>query len=196
VLERLAEAGYRTRAAVLPAGVFGAATRRARLIIVGVRADLGLAPSHPGATARPVTVREAWAGLPPEPVPEPPPLTDRMRRLALMVKPGRSGMHALGERGGRASYYNLARLALDRPGPAIASTFRNSDYIHPVAHRYLTVAEMMRIQGIPDAYAWPEGTTYAQAHNRIGNSVSPLLTAALGAHLRKTVLDAAPARAA
>ena len=183
----LTEAGYSVVWAVLPAQWFGAATIRRRLIGVGVRSDLGITPTHPGATAKPVSVAEAWRDLPPEAVPLPPPLSDRMARLAAMTLPGRNAEYALAERGGRRAYYNMARLTWTRPAPAITALFRRTDVIHPAANRYLTAREMTRLQSIPDEYRWPPGTTYEQAHNRIGNSVAPVLTFALGCHVRKLI---------
>jgi len=183
----LVAAGYSVAWAVLPAQWFGAATIRSRLIGVGVRDDLGITPTHPPPSAKPVSVAEAWRDLPPETVPLPPPLTDRMARLAAMTEPGRSAERALASRGGRPAYYNMTRLAWNRPAPAITSLFRSTDVLHPALNRYLTAREMARLQSIPDEYAWPPGTNYEQAHNRIGNSVAPLLTHALGVHVRKLV---------
>jgi DNA (cytosine-5)-methyltransferase 1 len=183
----LVAAGYAVDWAILPAGYFGAATIRGRLIGIGVRSDLGVKPSHPPPAARPVTVAEAWRDLPPEPVPMPPPLGERMTRLAALTETGRSAADALEARGGRTAYYNMRRLAWNKPAPGLTSLFRSTDYLHPDANRYLTVAEMMRLQSIPDGYRWPGRTSYTEAHNRIGNSVAPLLAYALGVHLRALV---------
>lgn len=58
-LRALKACDYRVTARVLNAMYFGVPQARARLIFVGVRADLGLDPTHPGAQTRPVAVREA-----------------------------------------------------------------------------------------------------------------------------------------
>jgi DNA (cytosine-5)-methyltransferase 1 len=183
----LEAAGYSVAWAVLPAQWFGAATVRKRLIGIGVRADLGIAPTHPPPSAKPVTVAEAWRDLPPETVPLPRPMSERMTRLAAMTEPGHNAGRALSSRGGRPAYYSLNRLTWTRPAVALTSLVGRSDLIHPVLNRFLTVREMTRLQSIPDEYAWPPGTSYEQAHNRIGNSVAPLLAFALGCHVRKLV---------
>jgi|SRR5215831_1471834 len=188
----LVSAGYSVAWAVLPAQWFGAATIRARLIGVGVRSDLGITPTHPPPSAKPVTVAEAWRDLPPENAPLPPTMGERMARLAAMTPPGRNAEYALASRGGRRAYYNMARLTWTRPAPAITAMSRTTDAIHPALNRYLTVREMTRLQSIPDEYAWPPGTTFQQAHNRIGNSVAPLLAFALGVHVRKLVGTGSP----
>jgi len=181
--------GYRTRAAILPATLFGAATDRRRFILVGIREDLDAEPSHPHPTARPVTMREALAALPDDPGPEAPPIPARFLGLVRMITPGSDGSAALAARGGRKAYWSVKRMDWDRPGRAITSSFRRgtSGFIHPDANRYLTIAELCRLQSVPDAYAWPEGTTYRDAHNRIGNSVPPLLMHAVAAHVRDLV---------
>jgi DNA (cytosine-5)-methyltransferase 1 len=177
--------GYRTRAAILPAALFGAATDRKRFILVGIRDDIGRDPTHPKPDHRPVTVREAFAALPGDTIPAPE-MPARFAGLARMIEPGRCGGKALSARGGRESYWSVKRLSWDKPSNAIPSTFRKhtSGFIHPDETRYLTIAELMRIQSVPDGYRWPEGTTYKDAHNRIGNSVPPLLMHAVAAHVR------------
>lgn len=182
----LARVGYRTRAAILPAGMFGAATDRRRFILIGLREDLDAEPSHPAPTSRPVILREAFAALPAGPGIPSPDMPARFVNLVRLIRPGSDGGEALAAHGGREAYWSVKRLSWDRPGRAICSTFRRhtSGFIHPDENRYLTVAELSRIQSVPDGYRWPEGTTYTDAHNRIGNSVPPLLMHAVAAHVR------------
>lgn len=59
MLRELKGSGYAVSARVLNAMYFGVPQSRARLIVVGVREDLGIAPSHPRAKSRPISVREA-----------------------------------------------------------------------------------------------------------------------------------------
>lgn len=184
----LRDCGYSVRAAIIPASLFGAATIRKRLIIIGVRDDLGVPATHPAPAARPATVREAWADLPANPGPPPPDVWRCVKPLARMMREGEHGSQVLTARGRpTTAFHNLHRLRWDHPAPALLSVTNTSDVIHPEQTRWLTVAELMRIQAIPDAYRWPEGTTWQDAHRRIGNSVVPLLTWHLGTHLRATV---------
>jgi DNA (cytosine-5)-methyltransferase 1 len=188
VCAALTAAGYAITAAIVPAEAFGAATVRPRLIITGARADLEVTPGLPAPSRRGVILRDALTPAP-APVIEPAAPGERIMRLAVLVKPGRKGEHALLERGGRHAYYNLQRAHFDRVCwtlPALVDTTR-CGILHPREHRFLTIGELMRVQGIPDEFTWPAGTTYKVAHHRIGNSVCPLLTEALGGHLRKAV---------
>jgi DNA (cytosine-5)-methyltransferase 1 len=190
----LSGAGYVVTAALVDACAFGAATTRKRLIITGARADLAPAGAGlPAPSARPTTLRDALRPTP-GPVIEAPPLTERIRRLALITEPGYDAADAMKLRGGRASYFNLQRPAWDVPCWTIPATVSQSrcGMLHPREQRLMSIGELMRIQGIPDGYQWPPMTTYAHAHHRIGNSVVPLLTEALGAHLRPIAAGAVP----
>jgi DNA (cytosine-5)-methyltransferase 1 len=185
IIRALEGAGYVTAAALVEACRFGAATTRQRLIVTGARADLGADPGIPDPTARGTVLREALRP-PPAPVFESAPLSPRIRRLALITEQGRDAGDALKARGGRLSYYSLQRPAWDQVAWTVTATVSSSrcGFLHPREMRLMTIGEIMRIQGIPDAYRWPDGTTYALAHKRIGNSVCPLVTEALGGHLR------------
>jgi DNA (cytosine-5)-methyltransferase 1 len=186
--DSLRAAGYVTRSAVLDAGLFGCATTRKRFILIGVREDLAVAPTHPAPTYRPATLREAFAGLPETPIPTPP-MPERFAGLARMIVPGSDGGAALRDRGGREAYWSVKRLDWDKPGRTLPATWRlhTQGIIHPSETRFLSVAELMRIQSVPDEYAWPERTSYREAHNRIGNCVPPMMMAAIGAHVRGLV---------
>jgi DNA (cytosine-5)-methyltransferase 1 len=188
VCAALEGAGYVITAAIVPAESFGAATTRPRLIITGARADLGVVPGLPAPSHRGVTLRAALTP-PPDPVIEAGPPGERIMRLVVLTEPGRKGEHALVARGGRQAYYNLQRAHNDRvcwTVPALADPGR-CGILHPREHRFLSVGELMRVQGIPDEFTWPPTTTWKVAHHRIGNSVCPLVTRALGEHLLKEV---------
>jgi DNA (cytosine-5)-methyltransferase 1 len=106
-----------------------------------------------------------------------------------MIEPGSDGGRVLAERGGKEIYWSVKRQAWDRPARALPSTFRrhNSGFVHPDETRFLSVPELMRVQSVPDAYEWPASTSYREAHNRIGNSVPPLMMRAIAAHVRTLV---------
>ena len=195
VCAALAGAGYRISPVIVPTYAFGAATIRHRLIITGAREDLGIEPGTPEATERRVpTLRDAIRGRPPAHVIDGPPLTAKLMRLALLIQPGSNGGKALEERGGRYAYFTLYRLAWDKPAYTVSSMSNpeRNGLLHPSENRLISVGELMRVQGIPDGYQWPAGTTFVQAHNRIGNSVSPLLSYAIGGHIRSHVLGGVP----
>lgn len=59
IIAELRACGYRARGEVLNAMYYNVPQSRERVIIIGVRNDLGIEPSHPKPQTRPVTVREA-----------------------------------------------------------------------------------------------------------------------------------------
>lgn len=56
ILKELKASGYRVSAKLLNAMYFHVPQSRERMIFIGVRDDLGIEPTHPGAEGRPVTV--------------------------------------------------------------------------------------------------------------------------------------------
>lgn len=63
VLQSLKGAGYRVECRLLDAMYFGVPQSRQRVIFIGVRNDLGIAPSHPKPQTRPIPLREALPGI-------------------------------------------------------------------------------------------------------------------------------------
>lgn len=58
-LKELKACGYRVSARLMNAAYFGVPQSRQRIILIGVRSDLGIEPSHPTAAARPIGLRDA-----------------------------------------------------------------------------------------------------------------------------------------
>lgn len=90
------------------------------------------------------------------------------------------------------SGYNTTykRQVWDEPGATVQTTFgmisgcRN---VHPIATRSLTVREAARLQSFPDSYKFVG--SLSTIRTGIGNAVPPLLSRAIAAHVRSTVLD-------
>lgn len=193
ILSELTGAGYVVAARLVNAAQLGVPQSRKRVIIVGVRADLaaaGSAPVHPRPVGRPVTLRAALNGL------DGPGLFDvpmgKGAVIAALTAPGSTGARALTIRGGRAVHFSCVRLAWDRPSNTIVKDVRpgtGSGYLHPSELRFMGVRELARIQSFPDQFCWGDGT-YKKIHARIGNSVPPLMMAAVAATVRDGVLRA------
>lgn len=154
------------------------------------------------------TLGEALEGLP-EPAVDPPgepadhfyrPLRDLDRARAELMKPGQT-MRDLPEELWHESYRRrafrrvmdgtpterrggapagLRRLRPDAPSKAVTSGAR-SEFLHPTAHRLLTVRECARIQTFPDSFGFC-GTSSDRAL-LIGNAVPPLLANAVARSL-------------
>lgn len=81
--------------------------------------------------------------------------------------------------------YNNYRLDPNKPALTIPASFQ-SLFLHPHLHRNLTAREAARLFGYPDNYVFQGKRTamswekHLSQYNQIGNSVSPLMSFALG----------------
>ncbi|MGC4192904.1 MAG: DNA cytosine methyltransferase [Thermomicrobiales bacterium] len=185
----LKAAGYRVSARVLNAMYFGVPQHRARLIVIGVRADLGMAPTHPAATTWPIPIRTALAaaarigGQPGDAAT--PELTDSYGLLWPQVRPGQSAMHVIGK-----GYSSCVKPHPDRPCPTLMKTQKGTGFatiVHPSEQRPLTIREAATIGAYPPAFRFTG--TYQEQWGRIGNSVPPFFMQAIASHLRTAILD-------
>lgn len=188
-LVALKAAGYRVSARVLNAMYFGVPQHRARLIVIGVRADLGMAPSHPAATSWPIPLRialgaAAKVGNQPGDA-ETPKLADSYGQLWPQVRPGQSAMHVIGK-----GYSSCVKPHPDRPCPTLMKTQKGTGFatlVHPVERRPLSIREAATIGAYPPSVRFTG--SYQEQWGRIGNSVPPLFMHAIATHLRTAVLD-------
>ena len=191
----LKAAGYRVSCRELNAWWYGVPQDRRRLIWVGLRGDLGLAPSHPAPSARrAVPVAEALGSVsvgsirnaqyrngrrPPE---LPAPMLEaakapmvRERHSPAVVeawaasRPGQSLRRARRFVGS----FQSVRLDPSRPSPTQTAAHRNWRWDEP---RYLTLEEAKVLQGFPVSF-------WIGAYRLLGNSVPPPLAEAVGRHV-------------
>jgi DNA (cytosine-5)-methyltransferase 1 len=196
---------YTVTSGVLNAADYGVPETRRRAIVIGSR--LGK-PELPVATHGPglepvVTVREALKGLPQRPDgknrhegrPGIRP-TSITRYKAVPASGGnRFDMQRALDSQGRgelvpACWRNKAsgttdvfgRMWWDRPAPTIRTEFFKPEkgrYLHPAAHRPITVREAARLQSFPDDFAFPDEQGMMSVAKQIGNAVPPVLAAAI-----------------
>lgn len=180
ILRELKACGYTVSARLLNAMYFGVPQSRERMIFIGVRDDLGIAPTHPGAMAYPVVVRGALCGVPTEPAPR---LSPGLAAIAGRIPQWGDGGDVTG-----LNYFGTKRIGWERPSRAIIKemTGRRTALIHPDEPRAVTGAEAKRIGGWPDHYQI--GGNYKQVMTRIGNSVPPLFMRSIALHIRREIL--------
>jgi DNA (cytosine-5)-methyltransferase 1 len=84
----------------------------------------------------------------------------------------------------------FGRLWWDRPALTIRTEFYKPEkgrYLHPSAHRPITVREAARLMSFPDDFVLPEEQSMSSVARQVGNAVPPLLACrvaeALGASL-------------
>jgi DNA (cytosine-5)-methyltransferase 1 len=60
IIKTLRECGYKARGEILNAMYFNVPQSRERVIIIGVRKDLGIEPSHPKPSSKKISVHDIW----------------------------------------------------------------------------------------------------------------------------------------
>lgn len=190
IIQTLRDCGYRCKGEVLNAMYFNVPQSRERVIIIGVRNDLNIEPSHPKPKTKPITVREALDGCQDtsgKPFPE------WLRNAAKEMDAGnynhqhvfRAFMRYKGTSGGSRSF---KLLAWDRHSCTICKEWISSSGIgHPNRERWLSIGELKRIASFPDTFMLTG--KFKQQLARIGNSVPPNLMRAIAEHIRQNILS-------
>lgn len=182
ILRELKASGYRVSARLLNAMYFHVPQSRQRMIFIGVREDLGIEPSHPGAAVKPLTVRDALHGLsdaPQERV-DLKPHHKTYQQMQTVPAGSRDPLHHSHHR----LAWGVTAPTIDRGGGAGAYHIW-----HPSEHRPVTVSEIKRVASFPDGFQF--AGKVADAFERIGNSVPPLFLRAIAEHIKTEILDKA-----
>lgn len=187
IMECLRDSGYNCRGQLLNAMHFNVPQSRERVIIIGVRNDLKIAPSHPKPQTHPIPFGIAVAGCP---VDQEQRLTnDVVRRYAALHPGGWSTNTRLYKqvKGNDAGAFSLKWAEWHRVCQTIAkSEISLTGIVHPNRDRYLSASEMKRVASFPDDF-WFSSRDNAVA--RIGNSVPPNLMRAIATHIRQVILN-------
>ena len=179
ILKELKGSGYRVSAKLLNAMYFHVPQSRERMIFIGVRDDLDIEPSHPGAESRPVTVGEAWVNVPYN---DPPRLSPKLASIIPDIPVWGDGGDVTG------SFFSTKRLSFKHPSRTLikGNIGSRACYVHPAEDRAITGAEIRRIAAFSDDYVMPGN--YKNLMERIGNSVPPLFMEAIARHIRVEIL--------
>lgn len=212
ILARLKACGYRVEAKVLDASWLGVPQARQRLIFVGVREDLGLAPSFPTPLPYRYSVRDAlpWIGglsfttggqnqaiSPLRSVNDPIQIITSGNANNFTVEAEADiTRYAIGDewdniRPGQQSerFFSLVKPHPDAPSPCItasAGSTSTAGVVHPYEKRKFSIAELRRICGFPDDFVL-QGS-YAQQWERCGRAVPPVMMMHIAAAVRDKVL--------
>jgi DNA (cytosine-5)-methyltransferase 1 len=181
IIKTLRECGYRAKGEVMNAMYFNVPQSRERVIIIGVREDLGINPSHPKPQGKPINIREAWKDCPEEPAPH---LSPKLASIIGKIPEWGDGGDVCG------AFFSTKRLAWDKPSRTIikGNVGSRACYVHPDGERAITLAEIKRIATFPDQFQFIGG--YKMAIERIGNSVPPNLMKAIAEHIKVNILEA------
>lgn len=156
--------GYRCRGEILNADRFNVPQSRQRVIIIGIRNDLGIEPSHPKPQTRRIGLREA-----------------------IGLKRGASPPRCLGKAtsGVKNKQFENKWRSLDLPCVTLEKT-RPPVLLIDGQERDLTLEECATIASFPPTFKW--GSDRRAAYQRIGNCVPPNLMRAVAEHIR-TLLE-------
>lgn len=162
IIETLRECGYRAKGEVLNAMYFNVPQSRERVIIVGVRNDIGLEPSHPMPQTKPMCALCAISGI-----------TEDIK-------------NPYGPRN-----FNQANRHLQhhRPSPTLTKSEVPGSDLPWAGRSRIGLRGASRIASFPDSFKW--FGKWTDGINRIGNSVPPNLMRAIAEHVRQEILEKA-----
>jgi DNA (cytosine-5)-methyltransferase 1 len=86
----------------------------------------------------------------------------------------------------------FGRLWWDRPAITIRTEFYKPEkgrYLHPSAHRPITVREAARLMSFPDDFVLPEDQSMSSIARQVGNAVPPLLARRIAEALASSLAD-------
>lgn len=181
ILRALKASGYVVSARLLNAMYFNVPQSRERLIFIGVREDLGIAPSHPRAERRSYTTWDAIGEYV---------LSAHEVRETELTPLYQGYWHAAKPMGVVGKLNQNIRLDFSRPAKTLQKGEGNGGVYHPAECRSLCECEMARLGSFPDSFSWVGGKRNSK--NRIGNSVPPLFMRSIATHIRHEILDKLP----
>lgn len=187
IIKTLRECGYRCKGEVLNAMYYNVPQSRERVIIIGVRNDIGIEPTHPKPQMKPMTVREAFAHVD---------INDDQYRGAservlayAKYHPGgwNTDMRTMVRISGKThSVASLKWAHLDKPLGTIAKQeIVDSGVMAPCRTRYLSMNELKAAASFPQSFNF---MSRKNAVARIGNSVPPNLMRAIAEHIKVEIL--------
>lgn len=181
ILKELKESGYQVKAKLMNAQYYGVPQSRQRMIFIGVRNDLNIAPSHPNPQSNIITVGDALQGL--KDIGEIVYPEGKAKMIGLLLKPWQTGSDIT-----KGSSFSLVKLDMNKPSRTITKTVRKSmcGHLHPLENRFMTINELKRLHTFPDNYIFLG--KFEEKWARIGNSVPPFLMKAIAEHIDNNIL--------
>ena len=180
IMRELKASGYRVSARLLNAMYFNVPQSRERMIFIGVRDDLGIEPSHPGAISQPFTVKDAIVGCAISPR-----LANSERITAYWekLKPGQ----CVADVDPNGNGFGAVKIQPNRYCPTLTKGWTaGTGLMHYSENHFLSDAEIKRIGSFPDDFVISGSS--ANVIQRIGNSVPPLFMRSIAGHIRREIL--------
>lgn len=189
ILQELKSCEYNVKAAILNAKNYNVPQSRERIIFIGIRKDLNLIPTHPKGTNNLITVKKAFENIKDY---EDRPMKDWLKKAITHFSRPFCGSKEVSEifkkfKGTTGSSIGTILLDWNKPSCTIPkSEISITGLIHPNKHRYLNLSELKRLGSFPDDFIF---TDRMNAHQRIGNSVPPLLMSAIAKHIKTNFIE-------
>lgn len=181
IMATLRGCGYTAKGEVMNAMYYGVPQARQRVIIIGVRNDLMIEPTHPKPQTEPIAIMDGIAGADTTGTP---PFNDKYAMLYDRVPAGGNAQSVIGK-----GFNNCVKPHPRKPSPTLPKTQTGRGFAtiaHPIEKRALSIGEAKRIGSFPDDFKLTGN--YSTQFMRIGNSVPPLLMKAIAEHIRKAIL--------
>lgn len=189
IMQELRDSDYRVSCRKMNAMYFNVPQSRERMIFIGVREDLGIAPSHPPAQNYPISAGVALRGV----------INDEEERQMLLaagdrykgyrewhlMQPGQKRTQAVGGNIG----FSCIKIDPRKPCRTIPKNDMNIS-CHGLMHwrerRRFTTAEYARLSSFPAQFQF--AGSWKDAVGQMGNSVPPLFMRAIANHVRSEIL--------
>ncbi len=182
----LENAGYSVKANVLNAADYGVPQRRRRLVLIASRVS-NVTLAKPSSKIR--TVRDAIKSLPQagksgDPLHDiPENRTERIKARIRRIPRNGGSRSALPSNLKLKCHKNsdgfkdvYGRMAWDKPAPTITTGCFNPSkgrFLHPTAHRAITMREAALLQTFPKSYKFPPNLGKVRIADMIGNALPP-----------------------
>jgi len=182
IVKTLKACGYRVKGVVMNAMYFNVPQSRQRVIIIGVREDMDVEPSHPKPQTTPMPAKDAFGGVENKTFGRP--FTTLARNIWDAILPGQKGCCF------RQGYYRDAiKVHPSKPVPTIKKVLSGiGGHTHWSEPRSLSIEELKRAASFPDRFCFHG--SYSQQWARIGNSVPPNLMKAIAEHVKDNIIRA------
>ena len=190
IIRTLKECGYKVKSQLMNAMYFNVPQRRYRVIIIGIREDLNIEPSHPRPKNNLITLRKAFEGLEKDgtEIYYPNWLLKACKEITRLETGPKTKLKAfIKYKGTKGGWINYCRLSWDYPSVTLCKTFISCAFLgHPDDQRFINASECKRIGSFPDSFKFIGD--FKQVVARIGNSVPPNMMRAIAEHVKENVL--------
>lgn len=170
IMKDLKSTGYNVKAKMMNAKWYGVPQSRERMIFIGVKDG---EPSFPAPVGRPITVREAFAGINHQG--DAPEMTPRYKEY----------WEQAGQGGTVGMLASVKRLRLNSVAGALVKSEGNGAPYHPTECRAISTLERCRLSSFPDDFIF---TDRKSATRRIGNAVMPRFMYHIAKNIKENIL--------